>query len=121
MIVEDDPETRNVISRMLQAVGHVVLEVSTGSPVHDLAIRHRPDVIVLDMLLPDTNGVEVLKRLKADEKTRSIPVVCMSAAEELSAQATAGGAAHFLRKPLETTALMRGIQAATGASGGQAT
>ena len=120
MVVEDDPDTRNIISRMLQSIGHFVLEVSTGSQVAELAIRHLPDVIALDMLLPDTSGVEVLKQLKSDNRTRRIPVICLSVSEELSAAALAGGAVQFLRKPLDTAALMRGIHAATSQSGGAA-
>ena len=118
MVVEDDPDTRNIISRMLQSIGHFVLEVSTGSQVTDLAIRHLPDVIALDMLLPDISGIAVLKQLKADERTRRIPVICLSVSEDLSAAALAGGAVQFLRKPLDTAALMRGIHAAISPTGG---
>ena len=116
MVVDDDPDTRSVISRMLQSVGHFVLEVSTGSQVTELAVRHQPDVIALDLLLPDTSGIEVLKQLKAHERTRRIPVICLSVSEDLSSPALAAGAAQFLRKPLDASALMRGIHAATSAS-----
>jgi signal transduction histidine kinase/ActR/RegA family two-component response regulator len=119
MVVEDDPDTRNVISRMLQSVGHFVLEVSTGSQVADLAVRHQPDVIALDLLLPDINGLEVLRNLKGSEKTRRIPVLCLSVSEDFAPQALAGGAVQFLRKPLDTAALMRSIHSATSASVGQ--
>jgi signal transduction histidine kinase/ActR/RegA family two-component response regulator/HAMP domain-containing protein len=118
MVVEDDADTRNIISRMLQSIGHFVLEVSTGAQVVELAIRHLPDVIALDMLLPDTSGVEVLKLLKSEAQTRRIPVICLSVSEELASAALAGGAAQFLRKPLDTAALMRGIHAATSQSRG---
>jgi CheY-like chemotaxis protein len=120
MVVDDDADTRSIISRMLQSIGHFVLEVSTGSQVLELAIRHLPDVIALDMLLPDISGVEVLKQLKADDRTRRIPVICLSVSEEFSTPALAGGAAQFLRKPLDTPALMRGIHAATSQIGGAA-
>src|SRR5206468_1304927 len=94
-------------------IGHFVLEVSTGSQVTELAIRHLPDVIALDLLLPDMNGLEVLRHLKSKEETRRIPVICMSVSEDLSTQALAQGAAQFLRKPLDAAELMRGIHAAT--------
>jgi signal transduction histidine kinase/ActR/RegA family two-component response regulator len=119
MVVEDDADTRNVISRMLQSVGHFVLEVSTGSQVVDLALRHQPDVIALDLMLPDTNGLEVLRHLKGSEKTRRIPVLCLSVSEDFASQAMAGGATQFLRKPLDTTVLMRSIHAATSLPAGQ--
>jgi signal transduction histidine kinase/CheY-like chemotaxis protein len=116
MIVEDDTDTRNVLSRMLQSMGHFVLEVSGGTQVADLAVRHRPDVIALDQMLPDISGLEVLKHLKANEKTRAIPVICISVSEDFTSQAMAAGAAQFLRKPLDTGALMRAIHEATQAA-----
>ena len=112
MVVEDDPDTRNFISRLLQAVGHFVLGVSTGTQVTDLAIRHQPDAIVLDQMLPDLPGLEVLRHLKASEKVRSIPVICISASEDFSSQALRLGAFQFLRRPLDADALMRAIHAA---------
>jgi CheY-like chemotaxis protein len=112
MVVEDDPETRTVISRQLQSVGHFVFEVSTGTHVTDLAIRHQPDVIVLDQMLPDTPGLEVLRHLKANEKVRGIPVICISVSEDFSSQALKLGAVQFLRVPLDTGALMRAIHSA---------
>ncbi|HWP83920.1 MAG TPA: ATP-binding protein [Terriglobia bacterium] len=120
MVVEDDADSRSVISRMLQSAGHFVLEVSGGLQVRDLAVRHLPDVIALDMLLPDIAGMEVLKQLKADERTRRIPVICMSVSEDMCSAALAGGAAHFQRKPLDPAALVQAIHAATLPPGGAA-
>jgi signal transduction histidine kinase len=116
MIVEDDEDSRNVISRMVQSVGHFVMEVGNGNQVPELAVRHQPDVIALDLILPDMPGVEVLRRLKASEQTRRIPVICISVAEDFSAQALGLGAAQFLRKPLDANVLMRAIHAVTSAA-----
>lgn len=110
MVVDDDADTRSVISRMLQSEGHFVIEVGSGSQVTDLALRHRPEVITLDMIMPGMDGLEVLRRLKANEKTRSIPVVCISISDDLSHQALQLGAAYFLRKPLESARLLEAIE-----------
>ena len=112
MVVEDDPDTRSFISRLLQSVGHFVLEVSTGTQVTELAIRHQPDLIVLDQMLPDLPGLEVLRHLKASENVRSIPIICVSVSEDFSPQALRLGAVQFLRRPLDAGALMRAIHAA---------
>jgi CheY-like chemotaxis protein len=119
MVVDDDADTRKVISRMLQSEGHYVVEVSHGSQVADLALRHRPEVITLDMIMPGVDGLEVLRRLKADEKTRSIPVVCISISEDLSPQALQLGAALFIRKPLETKKLLDAIEKVCQTAAGQ--
>ena len=121
MVVDDDADTRSVISRMLQSDGHYVVEVNHGSQVADLALRHRPEVITLDMIMPGVDGLEVLRRLKGNEKTRAIPVVCISISDDLSGQALQLGAAQFIRKPLETKKLLDAIdrvcQTAAGHTG----
>lgn len=120
MVVDDDADTRSVISRMLQSEGHFVVEVGNGSQVAELALRHRPEVIALDMIMPGVDGVEVLRRLKAHEKTRSIPVICLSISDDLSPQALQLGAARFIRKPLEPAMLLQVIEQVCSAAAGQA-
>ena len=117
MVVDDDSDTRNVMSRMLQSQGHFVVEVGSGRQVAELARRHRPEVITLDMIMPDMDGLEVLRVLKADAQTRDIPVICMSVSDDLSARSLELGAAQFLRKPLEFHLLLRAIQTACAAAG----
>ena len=119
MVVDDDADTRKVISRMLQSEGHYVVEVSHGSQVADLALRHRPEVITLDMIMPGVDGLEVLRRLKANERTRSIPVVCISISDDLSPQALQLGAALFIRKPLDTRKLLDAIEKVCQTAAGQ--
>ncbi|OFV95692.1 MAG: hypothetical protein A3H28_15550 [Acidobacteria bacterium RIFCSPLOWO2_02_FULL_61_28] len=120
MVVDDDPDTRSVISRMLQSEGHFVVEVGHGSQVADLALRHRPEIITLDMIMPGVDGIEVLRRLKADEKTRTIPVICISISEDLAPQALQLGAARFIRKPLEPATLLQVIHQVCSAAAGSA-
>jgi CheY-like chemotaxis protein/anti-sigma regulatory factor (Ser/Thr protein kinase) len=120
MVVDDDPDTRNVIARMLQSEGHFVVEVGSGSQVAELALRHRPEVITLDMIMPGMDGIEVLRKLKTNEKTRSIPVVCISISDDLSPQALQLGAAYFLRKPLEAERLLEAIDQVCQAKAGSA-
>ena len=112
MVVEDDADTRNVIARMLQSQGHFVMEISSGHQVPDLAQRHRPEVIILDLLMPDIDGLEVLRKLKADAKTRRIPVIGISVSDESLSQVLQLGAAQFIQKPLEPDTLLRAVQAA---------
>ena len=96
-----------------------MVEVSQGSQVADLALRHRPEVITLDMIMPGVDGLEVLRRLKANERTRSIPVVCISISDDLSPQALQLGAALFIRKPLDTRKLLDAIEKVCQTAAGQ--
>jgi len=94
---------------MLQAQGHFVVEVGSGQQVSDLAMRHRPEIITLDMIMPGMDGLKVLQSLKENEKTRDIPVICISISDELASQAKQLGAARFIQKPLEPSILLRAI------------
>ena len=116
MVVDDDADTRNVISRMLQSQGHFVLEVGNGLEVVALAARHRPEVITLDLIMPEVDGLEVLRTLQANSQTRQIPVICVSISDDLSAQALQTGAVQFIQKPLEAATLLSAINAVCGAS-----
>ncbi len=77
----------------------------------ELAREHRPDLIVLDLHLPDMPGTEVLKRLKADEPTREIPVVVLTADASTSqaAHVKALGAAQYLTKPLDVSKFLETV------------
>ena len=120
MVVDDDTDTRNVLSRMLQSQGHFVLEVGNGLEAVDLAARHRPEVITLDLIMPEVDGLEVLRTLKANSQTRQIPVICVSISDELSAEALQSGAVQFIQKPLEPATLLRAINAVCGTGSGSA-
>ncbi|MCZ6751861.1 MAG: ATP-binding protein [Acidobacteria bacterium] len=120
MVVDDDTDTRNVLSRMLQSQGHFVLEVGNGLEAADLAARHRPEVITLDLIMPEVDGLEVLRTLKANSQTRQIPVICVSISDELSAEALQSGAVQFIQKPLEPATLLSAINAVCGTGSGSA-
>src|SRR5690349_6766993 len=101
--VDDDPATRYAVTRTLQRVGFTVRRASTGKEALALA-RENPDVILLDVQLPDITGFEVCQRLKADPATAPIPVLQTSASfvqSEDRVQGLEGGADGYLVTPLE--------------------
>jgi CheY-like chemotaxis protein len=75
-----------------------------------MALATAPDAIVLDFSMPRMDGAEVLRRLKADERTRRIPVVMVTAVPELVARDARGSCAAFLEKPCEPDRLMQTIE-----------
>ncbi|MBI2816258.1 MAG: response regulator [Acidobacteria bacterium] len=112
MVVEDDPDTRNVICRILQSGGHFVMGLEEGSAAAELAMRHHPEVITLDLLLPGMCGLDILRALKANEQTRSIPVICVSISDDLMPQAIELGALQYIRKPVDPNALLEAVRLA---------
>lgn len=79
LLVEDNPDNRAIFSTMLEFCGHEVVAAETGMQGLDRAAEHVPDLILLDIELPDISGVTVRRRLRADERTTAIPVFAITA------------------------------------------
>lgn len=80
LYIDDSPTNRRLVEKILTLRAHLtLLEASTGKDGLEMARRHAPRVILLDLKLPDLGGDEVLAELKADPATRQIPVVVVSA------------------------------------------
>lgn len=108
LLVDDDPVVRIIATEYLKAQGHVVRVVESGQEAFGALNEGGADVVVLDMIMPDMSGTEVLERLKAREDTKHIPVVILSADIATARSASAGGAApdSFLQKPFQAQELL---------------
>jgi two-component system cell cycle response regulator DivK len=91
LVVEDNDKNMKLFRDVLQATGYRTLEAPTGVRAVELALAHGPDLVLMDVQLPDIDGIEALARLRADERTASIPVLA------LTAQAMEGDRERFLR------------------------
>jgi PAS domain S-box-containing protein len=113
LVVNDDEASRYVAGRILKQAGYLVREAATGQEGLARAAE-RPDVVVLDVKLPDIDGFEVCRRLKADPSTASIPVLQTSAAyvtAEKRAEGLDSGADGYLVQPFEAIELVATISA----------
>jgi two-component system cell cycle response regulator DivK len=90
LVVEDNEKNMKLFRDVLQATGYRTLEATTGRQAAELAAEHTPDLVLMDIRLPDIDGVEALGRLRADERTAFIPVLA------LTAQAMHGDNERFL-------------------------
>jgi two-component system cell cycle response regulator DivK len=90
LVVEDNERNMRLFCDVLQASGYRTLEATTGESAVALAIDHGPDLVLMDIQLPDIDGVEALGRLRADERSASLPVLA------LTAQAMEGDRERFL-------------------------
>jgi CheY-like chemotaxis protein len=100
MIVEDDPMLVEIYEKKLQGVGFEIKVVTSGRAVKDEAISWQPDLILLDVVLPDMDGFEILEAVKKEEAIRNIPIYVFSnlSAKEDIDRATSLGATGFLTK-----------------------
>ncbi len=111
LIIEDDPDQRRLLERMLGAGGWRVEAAPDGEAGLALAAERRPDVIVLDVMMPRLNGYQACRRLKAEPATAAIPIVIVTTKDQPADEfwAREVGADAFLAKPVdvrELTALL---------------
>ena len=79
MLVEDNEMNRDMLSRRLQRKGYEVVIACNGKEALDLVVSERPDLILMDLSLPEMDGWEATRRLKADNVTKSIPLIVLTA------------------------------------------
>src|SRR4051812_35115422 len=101
LIVEDEPEANQLLSMLVQLRGYQTDSAFTGSEALEMVGRVRPDIVFLDLMLPDINGYDVCRALKGSRPTSAIPVVMVTArlASENRAQGFRVGATDYIPKP----------------------
>ena len=107
LVVDDEEDIQELVRLSLQREGYEVLTVGTGDQVLAVARSHLPALIVLDLLLPGLQGLDVCKILKADPKTQAIPIIILSAKSEASDIVTGLelGADDYITKPFSSKVL----------------
>jgi CheY-like chemotaxis protein len=104
LVIDDDPDTRDLMRRMLAKEGYRVLEASDGEAGLEIARAAIPDVITLDVLMPGMDGWTVLSQLKTDPRLAAIPVVMLTITDERNLGFSLG-ASEYLTKPIERSRL----------------
>ena len=113
LVVDDIEANRDVLSRQLERQGHVVPTAENGRQALEMLRAHTFDLVLLDIMMPEMDGYEVLQRLQADEALRHLPVIMISALSELDSvvRCIEMGAEDYLTKPFNPTLLKARIGA----------
>jgi class 3 adenylate cyclase len=113
LVVDDNASNREVLERRLVRDGHQIVTAATGSAALELVGKDTFDLILLDLIMPEMSGFEVLRRLKAAEHTSHIPVIVISALDELDSvvRCIEAGAEDYLTKPFNPILLRARIAA----------
>ena len=113
LIVDDNEKNRNVLQDLVVTLGHIPFVSENGSTALTQMKKHLPDIVLLDILMPKMDGYEVLNRMKADKHSRHIPVIMISAVDEIKSvvRCIEKGADDYLTKPFNPTLLKSRIGA----------
>jgi CheY-like chemotaxis protein len=114
LVVEDDPWIRSLMADLLAGEGYSVVQASDGKAGLDLAEQNDPDVILLDLAMPEKSGLDVLHELKSSKPTRDIPVIVVSAYAMLMMGSDARRADGVIQKPFDLADLLMQVEQAAG-------
>ena len=112
LLVDDQPTNLKVLRLALEPAGYHILAATSGERALELAQRARPDLILLDVMMPGMDGFETCRRLKADAATESIPVLFTTALTETEnvVEGFGVGGADYIAKPIRNEELMARVQ-----------
>lgn len=102
LIVDDEPDTAEMLGEMLRISGYNAIHACAGAQTLSLMLNHKPDGVILDVLLPDQSGIEVLKNIRRDPRLAQIPVILISGSNAPAdvQQGMQAGASAYLTKPV---------------------
>ncbi len=112
LVVEDNDLNMKLFHDLLEAHGYIVLQAKDGMEGWRMAREHRPDLILMDIQLPDVSGLEVTKWLKADETLKSIPVIAITAFAMAGGEEKIreGGCDAYIVKPISISSFLQTVE-----------
>ena len=112
LVVDDEQDTAEMLVEMMHLSGYHVFKSSSGRQAIQMVTRERPDVVLLDMMMPDVSGLEVLRHIHRDPRLSRIPVIVVSA-KSLPSDIKKGldaGASFYLTKPVSFVDLKHALE-----------
>jgi CheY-like chemotaxis protein len=111
LVVEDSEAIRAAFTILLEESGYAVAAAATGAEALRLAAERNPDLVLLDLGLPDMNGLDVARLIRADPATASIPLVALTGRDDETDRGAllAAGCAAYLVKPVDTQRLIQAL------------
>lgn len=112
LVVDDEPDVHAVLGKMLTREGYIVESAYNAQEAYNAIAKRKPDVILLDIMMPAVSGIEVCNRIKDDPTTRDIIVLIISARDEQRdrIEGLTHGADDFISKPFHLRSLIRKIE-----------
>jgi CheY-like chemotaxis protein len=113
LIIDDEQLTVDLLTIYVELIGHQALSALSGRQAWDKLAYEEPDAVLLDIMLPDDNGLDICRKMRAEPNTKDLPIIMISAySPPLNAEAKAAGANDYLAKPIRMDMLKKALEAA---------
>ena len=111
MVVDDNPDSLFIVKAILEGIGYDVITANSGQELFSRLEEQEPDLIILDIMMPQMDGLKVLERLRGTAETSSIPVIILTAKVQYDdvLEGYKLGADYYITKPFTSTQLINGI------------
>ena len=106
LVAEDHLDSRDALRALLEAFGYRVLEAVNGRQAVQIALKEQPDLILMDIMMPELDGFEATRELRRDQRTRTTPIIAVTAMEGAHQLAILAGASDYVRKPVDIRRLI---------------
>jgi DNA-binding response OmpR family regulator len=116
LVVDDEPDILKVVVFRLKKAGYEVAQTALGKEALTLMKADRPDLIVLDYRLPDMNGIDVARTMRADEALENVPIILLSASsgDDMNAAVKDADIDEYLKKPFNPDELLEKVRELVG-------
>ncbi len=111
IIVEDEPDAAEMFAEMMRVSGYRVVKIYSSTPAIGIITAEEPDIVILDVMMPDVSGLEVLRYIRREPNLKNIPVILVSA-KSMPSDIKVGmdaGASHYLTKPVSFLELKKTV------------
>ena len=110
LVVDDEQLTLEMLSTFLKLIGHQAITALSARQTWDKLAYEEPDLVLLDIMLPDDNGLEICRKMRLNEATKTVPIIMISAHfPPMTEEATSAGATGYLMKPIKLDMLKAAI------------
>jgi len=119
LIIDDEPAIHRLLKTILETEGYSILGIEERGDTRESVARGKPDLIILDLMMPEVDGFEILESLKSDEQTRDIPVIILTvrSLKEDREKAMALGADLYITKPFRPEDLVQAVRKVLSGTG----
>lgn len=114
LIAEDNPDSRDALRTLLEAYGYRVVEAENGEEAVRMALTIGPDLVLMDIMMPQMDGLEATRRLRETPEMGGVPIVALTAMAGSREMAMAAGCDAYLTKPIDIPRLLETIREQLG-------